>query len=216
MGRPPPGGSIAAKAHSTPVRAGATSGGVSPIDEFRALFERASASEPFDATRAALATATATGEPSVRFVLVKEVDERGFSFFTNYESRKGEELAQNPRAALAWHWASIDVQVRAEGPVRRLPPEESDRYFATRPLESRRGAWASPQSRPIAALDDLHARVEDVTARFGEDPPRPPYWGGFLLEPLRVELWFAGAARLHRRVLYQRRDDAWTTSLLAP
>ncbi|MCS6800220.1 MAG: pyridoxal 5'-phosphate synthase, partial [Myxococcota bacterium] len=130
-----------------------------PIARFAELFTAAARTEPFDATRAALATATRDGRPSVRFVLVKIADARGFAFFTNYESRKGRELDDNPWAALAWHWSSTGVQVRAEGPVHRLAPEESDAYFRTRPLPSRIGAWASPQSRPIAGDWELLARV---------------------------------------------------------
>jgi pyridoxamine 5'-phosphate oxidase len=167
---------------------------------------------------AALATATADGRPSVRFVLIKAIEAGGVRVFTNYESRKGRELAENPRAALAIHWQPLARQVRMEGPVSVLDAADSDAYFASRARGSRLGAWASPQGREIPSREWLQARVEAAAERFpGEDVERPPYWGGYELRPDAVELWQGRPNRLHdRRSFLRGADGAWTESRLAP
>jgi pyridoxamine 5'-phosphate oxidase len=166
----------------------------------------------------ALATATADGAPSVRFVLLKGIDERGVEFYTNYESRKGRELAENPRAALALYWQAQQRQVRLEGRVEILGAEESDAYFATRARGSRIGAWASLQDRVIPDREWLHARVAEAEARFGdEDVPRPPYWGGYRLVPDAIELWQGQPSRLHDRAQWRLDGDgAWREERLSP
>ncbi len=188
-----------------------------PIDRLREALARAAAASPFDPTAAALATADAAGRPSVRVVLVKRVDERGLAFFTNRESRKGRELAENPRAALCFHWPALGEQVRAEGPVTVLSDAESDAYFATRPRESQLGAWASRQSAPLASREALLAEAAATDARFaGRAVARPPQWGGYLLAPETVEFWLSGEGRLHHRTLYARTPGGWTATLLGP
>jgi pyridoxamine 5'-phosphate oxidase len=188
-----------------------------PIARFHESLSRAAAASAFDATAAALATADASGRPSVRIVLVKTVDTRGFAFFTNRESRKGRELAENPRAALCFHWPAIGEQVRAEGEVSFVDDAESDAYFATRPRESQIGAWASRQSAPLASRAMLEEAARAVVARFGDaEVPRPPFWGGYLMCPARIEFWVSAAGRLHHRTLFERAPDGWTVSLLNP
>jgi pyridoxamine 5'-phosphate oxidase len=158
-----------------------------------------------------LATATADGAPSARIVLLKQADERGFVFYTNYESRKGRELRENPQAALLFH--SPGRQVRVEGGVERLPAEESDAYWATRPLRSRAGAYASRQSEVIASREELERAVADAEALA---PDRPDHWGGFLLRPHTYEFWIHGDDRLHDRFRFRRRGDAWISERLSP
>jgi pyridoxamine 5'-phosphate oxidase len=188
-----------------------------PITRFQALFEKAKAVEPHDATAMTLATADAGGRPSARVVLLKGVDARGFVFFTNRESKKGRDLTENPFAALAIHWPESQQQVRAEGRVERVSDAESDAYFATRARESQLGAWASQQSTPLASREALVARVADLAARYPGPVPRPPHWGGYRLVPDRIELWFAGAARLHDRFEYRRGEDGgWVMTRLNP
>jgi pyridoxamine 5'-phosphate oxidase len=188
-----------------------------PISEFVTLFADARAREPFDATACTLATSTPDGRPSARIVLLKSADARGFTFFTNYESRKGRELTQNAQAALCFHWPTLGVQVRVEGPVSRVTPEESDEYFASRPRESQLGAWTSEQSRPIATREALVARFLECEARFANQAvPRPPHWGGFRLDPVRIELWWNRDHRLHDRVVYTRSGQGWTSERLQP
>lgn len=199
---------------------------VDPIAEFRVEFERALASAPrlapadelpLDATEMALATVDGAGRPSVRIVLLKGFDAHGFRFFTNYESRKGRELADRPVAALCWRWPWTGAQARAEGEVERLPAAESDAYFASRPRGHQLGAWASAQSRPIASFEDLAAQAAEVESRYaGRDVPRPPHWGGFLLRPTALELWQGRPNRLHERRRYRLRDGVWSLELLAP
>jgi pyridoxamine 5'-phosphate oxidase len=197
---------------TTPIRRDDTD----PIATFQQLFARASTREP-DATAVALATADATGAPSVRMVLLKAVDADGFVFFTNYESRKAGELDVNPRAALCLYWPTIGVQVRVEGAVERVTAAESEAYFATRPRESQLGAWASQQSRPLASADALREEFARTSARFAGQPvPRPPVWGGFRVRPQRIEFWHAGEHRLHERILYTRAGEGWTVERLFP
>ena len=188
-----------------------------PMREFAAAFARAAAGAPFDPTAAALATADATGAPSCRLVLVKLFDERGFCLFTNYESRKGRELESNPRAALTWHWPWIEEQVRAEGDVERLPAEESDRYFESRPRGHQLGAWASRQSEPLPSRFGLLRRVAALAARHLAGPvPRPPFWGGYLLRPRRIEFWKGKPSRLHERRQFDLGADGWRLERLSP
>jgi pyridoxamine 5'-phosphate oxidase len=189
-----------------------------PLDQFRRWYEEAVAAGLDLPEAMTLATADAEGSPSARTVLLKGVDERGFLFYTNVESRKGRELAGKERAALVFHWPlEPRRQVTVAGRVAELPREESEAYFRTRPLGSRLGAWASRQSEPIpgrAALEDAYAEAE---ARFGEDPPLPPWWGGYALSPDRVEFWQNRPNRLHDRFRYTREaDGAWRLERLAP
>jgi pyridoxamine 5'-phosphate oxidase len=188
------------------------------LPAFAEALARAGASAPgVDPTAAALATADARGRPSVRIVLVKVVDARGFVFFTNRASRKGHDLSVNPRAALCFHWPSIGEQVRAEGAVELLPDGESDAYFASRPRAAQLGAWASRQSQPLESRAALDEAVGATRARFdGEPVPRPDFWGGYLLRPERVELWVSAESRLHHRSVYIRDGERWSSSLLWP
>lgn len=189
-----------------------------PIARFVAARDNAAKTEPLEATPVALATADANGRPSVRLVLVKVVDARGFCFFTNLESRKGTELVSNPFAALAFHWPSLEEQVRVEGPVERLTPAEEDAYFASRPRESQIGAWASRQSQPCASREELEGAFKDKERVFGSGPvSRPPFWGGYRLVPDRIEFWKGGAHRLHDRWVYVRKvDGQWSQQRLYP
>lgn len=188
-----------------------------PLVEVQRWYEQAKA-EGIELPEAlTLATAGADGRPSARTVLLKGVDARGFLFFTNYESRKSRELAQNPHAALVLHWAQDPRrQITAVGTVERLPPEESEAYFRTRPLGSRLGAWASRQSEVVAGREALDAAFAEAEVRYGEDPPRPPWWGGYVLTPERVELWQNRPNRLHDRFRYTRHEDGWSLERLAP
>ena len=165
---------------------------------------------------AALATASPDGRPSVRFVLVRGIDERGARFFTNYGSRKGRELDGNPHAALALWWPALQRQLRLEGPVERLPAEESDAYFASRGRGSRLGALASRQGSVIEGREELEARVAELGVRYGEDIPRPAWWGGYLLRPDAVEFWEGRPNRLHDRTHHVREGDGWRTERLSP
>ena len=165
----------------------------------------------------ALATATPEGLPSVRMVLLKSAGEQGFDFYTHYESRKGGELGTNPHAALLFHWQQLGRQVRIEGGVARIAPEESETYFVTRPLESRLAAWASPQSRPLANRGELERLYADAKARFPRaEVPLPPHWGGFRIQPGAYEFWQHGDDRLHDRVRYEHGDGLWRRVRLAP
>jgi pyridoxamine 5'-phosphate oxidase len=165
----------------------------------------------------ALATATADGRPSVRVVLLRQFDAGGFTFFTNYGSRKAEELDSNPRAALCWYWYWLEEQVRIEGRVSRATAEESDAYFAARPRGSQIGAWASKQSTPLSSRAALEARVRECESRFADgDVPRPRFWGGYRLVPDRIEFWSAVTYRLHDRLVYIREGDGWRTERLFP
>jgi pyridoxamine 5'-phosphate oxidase len=187
-----------------------------PIAQFVKAVARAQG-EGIDTTPVALATADASGRPSVRIVLLRGVDERGFVFHTNYNSRKGRELTANPRAALCFHWPTLEEQIRIEGPVARLPSEESDAYFAGRPRASQVGAWASSQSEPLDARETFERRIHEFEARFdGKPVPRPPFWGGYRIEPVTIEFWYGRESRLHDRTLYTRDGSGWKTERLYP
>jgi len=191
-------------------------------DDPHAIFEEwlaeAQLSEVNDPTAMALATVNAQGQPSVRMVLMKGHDARGFVFYTNMDSRKGGDLAANPRAGLLFHWKSLRRQVRVEGPVEPVSAEEADAYFATRGRDSQLGAWASDQSRPLDARATFEARFEAVKARFeGGDVPRPPRWSGYRVVAERIELWNDRAHRLHERRLFTRNGQGnWSEGLLFP
>ena len=185
-----------------------------PVARFREWFEAARAAGTEVPEAMTLATADAEGRPSARMVLLKSADERGFTFFSGYESRKGRELAENPRGALVFYWRELGRQVRVEGPVRRLPAEESDAYWQTRPERSRAAAAASRQSEPIDSRAELEAEFERQVAL--GDPPRPERWGGYVLEPEAIELWQHRDDRLHERIRYTRARDGWRQELLAP
>lgn len=173
--------------------------------------------EPNNPTAAALATADECGAPSVRMVLVRGLDQRGFVFYTNLESRKGRQLAANPQAALCLYWKSLLRQLRVEGAVARVTDDEADRYFAGRPRLSQIGAWASRQSEPMSGRFDLEKNVAKFTARFGVGPvPRPPFWTGFRLQPKLIEFWQEKPFRLHDRICYTRHDGTWQRELLFP
>jgi pyridoxamine 5'-phosphate oxidase len=191
-----------------------------PISRFQRLLanaKRIPADVLPDPTAFALATVDAGGNPSVRIVLLKGVDERGFVFYTNYESRKGRELLTSRRAALCFHWQLLEVQVRVEGSVETVSDAEADAYFASRARGSQIGAWASIQSQPIAQPGDLDARVADVERRFeGKPVVRPPHWSGFLVVPDRIEFWKGMPSRLHVREVYTRDGGGWTTQRLYP
>jgi pyridoxamine 5'-phosphate oxidase len=187
-----------------------------PLAEFQAAIARAE-SHGIDTTPVALATADKDGRPSARMVLLRGVDERGFVFHTNYHSRKGRELAENPFGALCFHWPTIEEQIRIEGPVERLPTDESDAYFAGRPRGSQIGAWASAQSEPLDSRATFERRIQEVEARFeGVPVPRPPFWGGFRIAPVRIEFWLGRESRLHDRTVYTRAGDGWTVEKLYP
>lgn len=188
-----------------------------PFILFGEWFAAALAAEPRDANAMTLATSTPDGAPSARTVLLKGWDERGFVFYTNLESRKGAELATNPRAALLLYWKSLSRQIRIEGAVEPVTAREADDYYASRPRLSRIGAWASEQSRPLARRADLEARVADFEARYPADPvPRPPFWSGFRLIPARFEFWEERPFRLHDRRTFVRAGADWQPGLLYP
>jgi pyridoxamine 5'-phosphate oxidase len=189
-----------------------------PILRFQDSFERAGRNAPTDHTAFALATADReTGRPAVRIVLLHGFDERGFVFYTNYEGRKAQDLESNPQAALTFYWPWLDEQVRAEGSIIRIPPEDSDAYFASRARGKQLAAWASQQSRPLVSRYELLARFAEVEARYaGHTVPRPPFWGGYRLVPDRIEFWHAGESRMHDRWLYTRNGNSWEMTRLYP
>ncbi len=189
-----------------------------PLELFQRWLKQAELSEPNDANAMALATTTAQAMPSVRMVLLKGLDARGFVFYTNKQSRKGEELAAGRRAALLFHWKTLRRQVRVEGPVEDVSDAEADAYFASRSRASRLGAVASDQSRPLSGRDELDARLAEAEARFpGEEVPRPPHWSGYRVLPDIIEFWQDMPHRLHDRLVYRRESERrWQTSRLFP
>ena len=189
---------------------------VDPIALFRAWMREAEAGELNDPNALALATATADGAPSVRMVLLKGLDERGFAFYTNAESRKGLELAENPRAAMCFHWKSLRRQVRVAGLISELPDAEADAYFHSRSRGSQLGAVASRQSRPLGSRELLEERVQSVEERYPGRIPRPDFWRGYVLWPERIEFWMNREARLHDRFLFVRTDGGWAKQRLFP
>jgi pyridoxamine 5'-phosphate oxidase len=190
-----------------------------PLVQFRRWLADAVAADPLEPTAMTLATVGPDGQPSARIVLLKGCDECGFVFYTNYDSRKGRELAENPRAALSFFWPVLERQVRVEGRVEKLARAESESYFSSRPLGSRLGAWASRQSEVLASREELERNYAAVAARFEEGPvPLPEFWGGYLLRPLAVELWQGRESRLHDRFRYRRAagEGEWTLVRLSP
>lgn len=187
-----------------------------PIEVFRHWLAEAAISEPNDPNAMALATATPEGRPSLRMVLLKGLDERGFAFYTNGDSRKGQELAANPHAAVTFHWKTRRRQVRVEGPITQLPPEDADHYFHSRSHGSQISAAASLQSRPVASREALEAAASDLAARYPGEVPRPDHWLGYALQPAAIEFWQDGPNRLHDRILYAATGQGWTTTRLYP
>jgi len=187
-----------------------------PFMQFGKWMEEAILAKALEPTAMTLSTLDARGRPSGRIVLLKGADPRGFVFFTNYESRKGRDLDAHPVAGLTFLWKELERQVRIEGRVEKVSAAESDAYYATRPLGSRVGAWASPQSQAIAGRRWLEKRWEELGRQYGGEPPRPPHWGGYRVLPDHFEFWQGRASRLHDRIVYDRKGDAWTISRLAP
>ena len=187
-----------------------------PFLQFDAWFEDALAAKVPEVNAMTLSSVDAKGKPSSRIVLLKGYDAQGFVFFTNYESRKGHELATNPQASLLFFWPALERQVRIEGSISKTSAQESDEYFHSRPLGSRIGAWASPQSRPITR-EALEANLTSLTASLGEHPQRPEHWGGYRLTPEYVEFWQGRPSRLHDRLVYERNPEGqWMVNRLAP
>jgi pyridoxamine 5'-phosphate oxidase len=188
-----------------------------PIEVFKRWLAEAERSEPNEANAMALGTADEHGMPSVRIVLLRGVDQRGFVFYTNLRSKKGAELSINPRAALCFHWKSLNRQVRVEGLVELVSNEEADAYFAGRPRGSQIGAWASQQSEPLSARGELERRVREYETRYeGRAVPRPPHWSGYRVQAERIEFWQQGEFRLHERRAYTHDGTSWSVELLYP
>ena len=188
-----------------------------PIKQFAKWYQEATAFGIAETDAMTLATATKDGRPSARIVLLKDFDDRGFVFFTNYESRKAKDLAENPRACLVAYWLPVKRQVRIEGFVEQISETESEAYFQTRPLGSRIAAWASNQSEVVENRDELEQRYADLSERYGEDVPRPPHWGGYRIDPEVIEFWQGRDNRLHDRLRYRlRADGTWVIERLGP
>jgi pyridoxamine 5'-phosphate oxidase len=188
-----------------------------PIEQFRRWFDEAIAADLHEPNAMTLATATPDGRPSARVVLLKGFDGRGFVFYTNYEGRKSGELEANPRCALVFYWGELERQVRVEGRASRIPEEESDGYFGSRPRGSRLGAWASEQSRPVESRGVLEARLRGLEAEYeGREVPRPPFWGGYRVEPYSIEFWQGRENRLHDRLVYRCSGGSWSRERLQP
>jgi pyridoxamine 5'-phosphate oxidase len=188
-----------------------------PVAQFRVWFEKAIDADLHEPNAMILATATTDGRPSARTVLLKGYDERGFVFYTNYEGRKADEIEVNPMCALLFYWGELERQIRIEGRASRLSSEESDAYFAGRPRGSRLGAWASEQSRPVEDRSILEERVRALEAEYeGREIPRPPFWGGYRVEPDTIEFWQGRESRLHDRLVYRRSGGRWKIVRLQP
>lgn len=188
-----------------------------PIQQFEQWFKQALSADLLDPNAMTLATATKDGRPSSRIVLLKGVDDQGFRFYSNYNSRKGRELDENPRAALCFYWPPLERQVRIEGPVQKLSREESANYFQQRPRLSQIGAWASQQSTEVESRDELVARFNKMKKRFrDEEVPLPDFWGGYILQPVRIEFWQGRKGRMHDRICYKKEEGRWTKMRLAP
>eukprot|EP01057_Protomagalhaensia_wolfi_P001883 Protomagalhaensia_wolfi_Nauph_80__1882@NODE_217_length_3153_cov_201_625883_g163_i0_p2_GENE_NODE_217_length_3153_cov_201_625883_g163_i0NODE_217_length_3153_cov_201_625883_g163_i0_p2_ORF_typecomplete_len215_score48_57Putative_PNPOx/PF01243_20/4_6e20PNP_phzG_C/PF10590_9/4_7e18Pyrid_ox_like/PF16242_5/3_2e07Pyridox_oxase_2/PF12766_7/3_9e05_NODE_217_length_3153_cov_201_625883_g163_i022202864 len=190
-----------------------------PVEQFRKWFEEAIVAGISDASAACLSTAGADGRPLSRILLIKAYDETGFVFFTNYNGPAGTQLTENPQACLLFWWKELERQVRIEGTVHKIDPEDSDKYFAQRPLKSRLASLASDQSQPIASREAMEEKLAKVTEEAGNDPARPSHWGGYRLVPSRVEFWQGRDARFHDRILYiqdQSGSTEWTTQRLQP
>ena len=187
-----------------------------PLAQFERWFQEAVAAGLPLPNAMTLATVTPQGAPDARIVLLKGVERGGFVFYTNYRSRKGRELEVNPAACLVFLWTELERQVRIEGGIEKVPAQDSDAYFATRPLGARLSAWASAQSESVASRETLESALQKAGERFGEEPPRPPQWGGYRVNPATIEFWQGRENRLHDRLLYRRRDGGWTIERLAP
>jgi pyridoxamine 5'-phosphate oxidase len=187
-----------------------------PIEQFGRWFDEALRAELPEPNAMALATASADGRPTARTVLLKGFDHRGFVFFTNYDSRKGSEMHENPRACLLFMWLELERQIRIEGLIEKTSALESDEYFLSRPLDSRLGAWASPQSRPMRDRLAIEERFEEARRTHGDDPQRPPNWGGYRLVPDGLEFWQGRESRLHDRIQYRLDNGRWLVARLAP
>lgn len=189
----------------------------SPVDQFRIWFEQALSADLLDANAMTLATATKEGAPSSRIVLLKGVDEDGFRFYTNYDSRKGRELKENPQAALCFYWPPLERQVRIEGKVQKLGRAESADYFRQRPRLSQLGAWTSQQSSTVDSRKELEAKFNETKKRFeNQEVSLPDFWGGYLLEPVYMEFWQGRKGRLHDRICYEKADGSWNIFRLSP
>jgi len=187
-----------------------------PLEQFTLWLNQALQAQIPEPNAMTLATVSYQMRPSTRVVLIKGFDEQGIVWFTNYDSRKGQELAGNPYAALQFHWVELERVVRIEGRVEKISATDSDAYFHSRPLESRIGAWASPQSQSITSREWLQEELTTYANKFQTDPPRPPHWGGYRLVPDNWEFWQGGSARLHDRLHYRKHDDQWVIQRLAP
>jgi pyridoxamine 5'-phosphate oxidase len=188
-----------------------------PIEQFTNWWSEAVSSKIEEVNAMTLATATADGIPSARIVLLKGLTNEGFMFFTNYESNKGRGLAKNPRAALVFFWKELERQVRIEGTVEKVSEADSETYFASRPIASKIGAWASPQSSIISGREILEENVLKYLAQFGEENiPKPPHWGGYIVNPVKLEFWQGRRSRLHDRILYTKQEQKWKIERLAP
>ncbi|TXI96367.1 MAG: pyridoxamine 5'-phosphate oxidase [Burkholderiaceae bacterium] len=188
-----------------------------PFTQFGAWFEQAMKAEVPELNAMSLSTVNAEGRPSSRIVLIKDFDQRGFTWFTNYDSKKGHDLADNPQAALLFFWSALERQVRIEGRIEKISAEENDTYFHSRPLGSRQSALASAQSQEIASRAELEQKLSEVVEQFGEQPPRPEHWGGYRLIPDMLEFWQGRSSRLHDRIVYRKQEDgSWKTVRLQP
>jgi len=188
-----------------------------PMDQFAHWFEQALAADLLDVNAMTLSTVSNDGQPSSRIVLLKGIEDHGFRFYTNYGSRKGQELAENPRGALCFYWPPLERQVRVEGAVKRLSREESENYFQQRPRLSKIGAWASNQSSKVSSREELEANFKEIEKRFADqEVPTPEFWGGYVLQPKRIEFWQGREGRMHDRICYKKEGEKWTRFRLAP